>query len=150
MHLLFLTSLIGAKSQMSLLDRCRTRNARRTPPLKTGALFMDAEHRQVAADGRMLRRQLEEICNDAVQNEISAQLGPEEASRSNGGQYGNLLRRMSQAALEYALANNIEPSDFEDEVLRDALALVEGLRDAIPGRSNRPPNFLDDALSSAA
>jgi hypothetical protein len=104
---------------------------------------MDAEHHQVATNGVMLRRQLEKICNDAVQNKISA-LGSEEASRSQGGRYGYLLRRMSQAALEYAVANNIEPDDFKYDVLRDALALVEGLRDAIPGRSNRSANFLDD------
>jgi hypothetical protein len=105
---------------------------------------MDAEHHQVAANGRMLRRQLEKICSDAVQNQICALLGSKEAPRSYRGQYHNLLRRMSQAALEYTLANNIGPDDFEYEVLRNALALVEGLRDAIPGRSNRSPNFLDD------
>jgi len=104
---------------------------------------MDAEHHQVATNGVMLRRQLENIRSDAVQNQISALLGSE-ATRSYGGQYHNLLRGISRAALEHALANNIGPDDFEYEVLRDALALVEGLRDAIPGRSNRSPNFLDD------
>jgi hypothetical protein len=38
---------------------------------------MDAEHHQVAANGRMLRRQLENIRSDAVQYEISALLGSE-------------------------------------------------------------------------
>jgi hypothetical protein len=106
---------------------------------------VDAEHQQVATNGWMLRRQLEEICNDAVQNQISALIGSEEAPRSHGGQYGNLLRKMSQAALECALANNIGPSDFKIEVLWNALALVEGLRYAfINDPSNRSPNFLDD------
>jgi hypothetical protein len=112
---------------------------------------MDAEHHQVATNGRMLRRQLEKICEDAVQRKISALFAyeptdiREEALRSHGGQYGNLLRRMSQAALEYALANNIGPDDFEDEVLRDALALVERLRYAfINDPRNLSLNFLDD------
>ena len=104
---------------------------------------MDAEHHQVATNGVMLRRQLENIRSDAVQNQISALLGSE-APRSYGGQYHNLLRGISRAALEYALANNIGPDDFKNEVLRDALALVEGLCDAIPDRSNRLPNFLND------
>jgi hypothetical protein len=93
----------------------------------------------------MLRRQLEEICNDAVQSQISALLGSEEAPRSHGGQYGNLLRKMSQAALECALADNIGPDDFKVEVLWNAFALVGGLRYAfINDPSNRSPNFLDD------
>lgn len=82
------------------------------------------------------------MLNVAVQNEIYALLGDDD--RSYGGQYGNLLRRMSQAALEYAVANNIHPRHFEDEVLRDGLNVVGGLRYAfINDPSNRSPNFLD-------
>jgi hypothetical protein len=102
---------------------------------------MDADHR-AATNGWMLRAQFEEICNVAVQNEIYALLGDDD--RSYGGQYGNLLRKMSQAALEYAVANNIHPRHFEDEVLRDGLNVVGGLRYAfINDPSNRSPNFLD-------
>jgi hypothetical protein len=106
---------------------------------------MDAEHHQVAADGRMLRRQLEKICNDAVQNKLSDLLGSD-AQRSYGAQYGNLLRRMSQSALEYALANNIRPDDFDSEVLYGALDLVDALRYVfINDPSNRSPNFFDNS-----
>jgi hypothetical protein len=102
---------------------------------------MDANHR-AATSWWMLRAQFEKISNVAVQNEIYALLGDDD--RSYGGQYGDLLRRMSQAALEYALANNIEPRHFEYEVLRDGLSVVGGLRYAfINDPSNRSPNFLD-------
>lgn len=105
---------------------------------------MDAEDHQAATNGWMLRAQLEEICHVAVQDEISALLGDDQAQRSYGGQYGDLLRRMSEAALEYALANNIEPRHFESKVLRDGLSVVGELRYAfINDPSNRSPNFLD-------
>jgi hypothetical protein len=103
---------------------------------------MDAEDHRAAADGWSLRGEFETICSTAVQNEISALLGPED--RSYGGQYGDLFRKMSQSAVEYALANNIEPRHFEDDVLRDGLSIVGGLRYAfINDPSNRSPNFLD-------
>lgn len=105
---------------------------------------MGAEDHQAATTGWMLRAQFEEICHVAVQDEISALLGPDQAQRSYGGQYGDLLRRMGEAGLEYALANNIEPRDFEYDVLRDGLSVVGGLRYAfINDPSDRSPNFLD-------
>ncbi|OKO87565.1 hypothetical protein AC629_13555 [Bradyrhizobium sp. NAS80.1] len=104
---------------------------------------MDADY-HAASNGWALRAQFEEICHVAVQNEISALLGADQAQRTYGGQYGDLLRWMIQAALEYALANNIEPHHFEDDVLRDGLSIVGALRYAfINDPSNRSPNFLD-------
>lgn len=103
---------------------------------------MNAERYGAATNGWVLRAQFEEICGVAVQNEISALLGPDD--RSYGGQYGDLLRRMSQAALEHALANNIEPRLFEYDALRDGLNVVGALRYAfINDPSNLSPNFLD-------
>jgi hypothetical protein len=103
---------------------------------------MDTEDQRAAADGWMLRAQFEKICNVAVQNELSALLGPDD--RSYGGQYGDLLRRMSHSALEYALASDIDPRHFESDVLRDALSIVGGLRYAfINDPSDRSPNFLN-------
>lgn len=103
---------------------------------------MGTEHYRAATEGWRLRAQFEEICNVAVQNEISALLGPDD--HSYGGQYGQLLREMSRSALEYALANHVDPRSFEDEGLRDGLSIVGSLRYAfINDPSNRSPNFLD-------
>lgn len=115
------------------------------------SISMDAGDYKKSADalGGILddatrRWQFENICSEVVQYELWAQFGDEHAKKPSG-LYGFLLDRMAKAALEYALPSNVEPGDFEENILKDALGIVRSLRFAFIryGSDSTSPNFWD-------
>jgi hypothetical protein len=79
------------------------------------------------------RQRLQNICTETVRYTVNATLGEDDRQKpiSRSGLYGYLLREMSDAAIKYAVAKNIDPDDFETGVLDGALAVVRDLRSAL-------------------
>jgi hypothetical protein len=77
-------------------------------------------------------QRMQNICTEAVRKAVNATLGEDDRQKPVGrsGLYGFLLRKMAEAALQYAIAKNIDPVDFEIDLGR-ALAIVGDLRSAL-------------------
>jgi hypothetical protein len=78
------------------------------------------------------RQRMDNICAEAVRWSVNVALGEDDREKAIGRSlYSHLLREMAKAAMTYAVAKNIDPDDFEIEVLGGALAVVQNLRSAL-------------------
>jgi hypothetical protein len=78
------------------------------------------------------RQRMQNICTEAVRYDVNATLGEDDRQKPiNRSLYSYLLQEMAKAALDYAVAQNIDPDDFEIDVLPVALAVVQNLRSAL-------------------
>ena len=78
------------------------------------------------------RQRMQNICVEAVQWSVNAALGEDDRKKPiNRSLYGHLLQEMAEAASKYAVANNVDPDDFENDVLGGALAVTQQLRSAL-------------------
>lgn len=96
-------------------------------------------------DDATRRSLFEGICSEAVQYELR-QFGEEYAQNTrSSGLYGFLLKWM-EAASDYALRSKIDPHDFQNSALDEALEIVRSLRFAFIryGSDTSSPNFWDN------
>jgi hypothetical protein len=78
------------------------------------------------------KQRMQDICTEAVRSTVNARLGEDDWKKPiSRTLHSYLLSEMAKAASEYALARNIDPVDFENNLLRDALTVVESLRSAL-------------------
>jgi hypothetical protein len=97
-------------------------------------------------DDATRRSHFESLCSEAVSFELFAQFGDEDTKKSLPfGLYGFLLQKIAKAALDYALPRQIDPRDFEESHLSQAVGIVRSLRFAFIryGSDNSSPNFWD-------
>jgi hypothetical protein len=78
------------------------------------------------------RQRMDNICAEAVRWSVNVALGENDREKAIGRSlYSQLLREMAKAAMTYAVAKNIDPDNFEIDVLGGALAVVQNLRSAL-------------------
>jgi hypothetical protein len=62
------------------------------------------------------RQRMQNICTETVRYEVNATLGEDDRQKPiKRSLYGYLLHEMAEAAMKYAVAEKIDPDDFEDE-----------------------------------
>ncbi|SHK85675.1 hypothetical protein SAMN05444159_4371 [Bradyrhizobium lablabi] len=78
------------------------------------------------------RQRMQNICTEAVRYDVNATLGEDDRQKPiNRSLYSYLLHEMAEASMKYAVAENIDPDEFETDVLSGALAVVQNLRSAL-------------------
>ena len=78
------------------------------------------------------RQRLQNICTESVQWAVNAELGEDDRQKPiKRSLYSYLLQDMAKAALDYAVAKNIDPDDFEFTALNGTLSVVRDLRLAL-------------------
>ena len=78
------------------------------------------------------RQRMQNICTEAVRWSVNATLGEDDRQKPISRTLCSYqLQEMAKAASEYAVAQNIDPDDFEIDVLPGALAVVQNLRSAL-------------------
>jgi hypothetical protein len=91
------------------------------------------------------RQRMQKLCTEAVRYSVNATLGEDDRQQPvTRSLYGYLLQEMAEASMKYAAANNINPDDFEIDVLDRAIAMVQSLRSAfVKDWNDRTLDFWD-------